>query len=209
MKLLYSLLFPLAFFASSCSRTPVDLPQENYSQLFPFSGPEKPAPRYEEMIARLGNPETTPTSFIYPGVEIPGLQRTYDVTLSYTFAEPADLGSGELSAQDEINSHILIRYVGADRQLHTLGSAEEFAGDRALINDGKSHELTFTLTTGQPLYLLVTGSATRGTNIQASLRAASRDGIFVTPVLESEQAQNADEGEARLPTPYCKYIILP
>ena len=210
MKLPYSALLGLLLALIACSRMPIDPPQEDYDKLFPFQGAERPAPRYEEMIARLGNPETTPAPFVYPGVSIPGLQRSYDVTLTYTFAEPAGLSQGGgLNPQNQVDSHVLIRYVGADKQLHTLGSAKEFTGKARLINDGNPHELTFTLTTGQPLYLLVSGFATRGTTISASLHAISQDKIFSTPVLATRQTQNADEGEARLPSPYCQYIILP
>lgn len=210
MKLRYSLALPLLGLCLACSRTPIDPPQEDYGKLFPFPGPEKPSPRYEEMTPRLGNPETTPETFVYPGVSIPGLQRTYSATLSYTFAEPADLSQGgNLSAQEDIRSHVYIRYVGADRQLHSLGSASSFSGASRLINDGKPHELTLTLTTGQPLYLQVGGFAIRGTTLRVSLQATSTDQIFVTPTLLTEQSQHADEGEARLPNPFCQYIILP
>lgn len=209
MQLPYSTLLLLALLATSCSRPPIDQPEEDYAKLFPFSGPERPSARYEEMIPRLSNPEVTPETFVYPGVTIPGIQRSYQVKLTYTFAEPADLSYGRGELAEDVRSHLLLRYVGADKQLHTLGSAATFDEGNRLINDGQPHELTFTLTTGQPLYLLVSGSAIRGTTLRASLQATSTDGIFVTPLLETEQSQHADEGEARLPNPYCQYIILP
>lgn len=208
MKLPYSALLLLGLLAS-CSRPPIDPPAEDYAKLFPFSGPEQPSPRYEEMTPRLSNPEVTPATFVYPGVTIPGVQRSYQVKLSYTFAEPADLSSGAEGLAEYVRSHVFIRYVGADRQLHTLGSASTFAEADRLINDGQAHELTLTLSTGQPLFLQVGGFAQRGTTLRASLQATSTDGLFVTPLLETEQSQHADEGEARLPNPFCQYIILP
>ena len=56
---------------------------------------------------------------------------------------------------------------------------------------------------------IVGDQAARGSTIHVSLQAVSTDGIFATPVLETRQTQNYDEGEARLPAPFCKYIILP
>lgn len=210
MKLSHILCLPLFALALGCSRTPVDPPQEDYAKLFPFTGPEKPSPRYEEMIPKLGNPETTPASFVYPGVIIPGLQRTYTVRLSYTFAEPADLSQGDgLNAPEDVRSKVYIRYVDADKQLRSLGSEPSLPVAERLTNDGKPHTLTFTLSTGQPLYLQVGGYALRGTTLNVSLQATSTDGIFVTPTLLTEQSQHADEGNSRLPNPFCQYIILP
>jgi len=84
----------------------VDYPVEDYDKLFPFRGVERPDGRYEDMTILSGNPETTPRTFVYPGVTLPGTPRTYRVTLTYSFSEPADLHQGGLrkqSANTDVN----------------------------------------------------------------------------------------------------------
>lgn len=201
---------------TACTHTPVDYPEEDYSQLFPFKGFEKPNTNYEEMPLLVGDPETTPESFVYPGVTFP-TKRLYKAKLVYSYSEPASLsdgfdlegGTGALRPQADVRSRVIIRYMGADNKLHELGTGKAFSGAQLIPNDGREHTIEFDLSSGQPLYLIVTGFANRGGTISASLSARSTDGLFTTPPLESTQSQNADEGEARLPNPYCKYIILP
>ena len=182
---------------------------EDYDKLFPFRGVERPDGRYEDMTILSGNPETTPSAFVYPGVTLPGTPRTYRVTLTYSFSEPADLHQGGLRKQSEVRSRCVVRFVGADKLLHELGTEKTLQGSSLIPNDGNQHTQTLTLSSGQPLFLLVNGTAARGSTIHVSLQAVSTDGIFATPVLETRQTQNYDEGEARLPAPFCKYIILP
>ena len=112
-------LLPLvcAFVAMACNRTPVDMPEEDYNQLFPFKGLEKPVINYEDMPILVGDPETSPQDYVYQGVTFP-TQRSYQVRLTYSFEEPADLGDGGLRPQSSVRSKIVIRYVGADKQLH-------------------------------------------------------------------------------------------
>lgn len=196
------------FVAMACNRTPIDMPEEDYNQLFPFKGLEKPVINYEDMPILVGDPETSPQDYVYQGVTFP-TQRSYQVRLTYSFEEPADLGDGGLRPQSSVRSKIVIRYVGADKQLHELSTARTVSGENKINNDGKEHSLEFTLTSGQPLYLAVSGYAARSTTISAKLEAHSEDGLFTTPILKTKQTQNYDEGEASLPAPYCKYIILP
>ena len=63
-------LLPLvcAFVAMACNRTPVDMPEEDYNQLFPFKGLEKPVINYEDMPILVGDPETSPQDYVYQGV---------------------------------------------------------------------------------------------------------------------------------------------
>lgn len=208
-RLLQSLVGLTALALVGCKHTPIDYPVEDYDKLFPFRGVERPDGRYEDMTILSGNPETTPSTFVYPGVTLPGTPRTYRVTLTYSFSEPADLHQGGLRKQSEVRSRCVVRYVGADKLLHELGTEKTFQGASLILNDGNQHTQTLTLSSGQPLFLLVNGTAARGSTIHVSLQAVSTDGIFATPVLETRQTQNYDEGEARLPAPFCKYIILP
>ena len=208
-RLLKSLVGLTALTLVGCKHAPVDYPTEDYDKLFPFRGVERPDGRYEDMTILSGNPETTPSTFVYPGVTLPGTPRTYRVTLTYSFSEPADLHQGGLRKQSEVRSRCVVRYVGGDKLLHELGTEKTLQGANLIPNDGKEHTQTLTLSSGQPLFLLVNGTAARGSTIHVSLQAVSTDGIFATPVLETRQTQNYDEGEARLPAPFCKYIILP
>ena len=78
-RLLQSLVGLTALALVGCKHTPVDYPTEDYDKLFPFRGVERPDGRYEDMTILSGNPETTPSTFVYPGVTLPGtprLQRT-------------------------------------------------------------------------------------------------------------------------------------
>ena len=81
-RLLQSLVGLTALALVGCKHTPVDYPTEDYDKLFPFRGVERPDGRYEDMTILSGNPETTLSTFVYPGVTLPGTPRTYRVTLT-------------------------------------------------------------------------------------------------------------------------------
>ncbi len=111
-RLLQSLVVLTALALVGCKHTPIDYPVEDYDKLFPFRGVERPDGRYEDMTILSGNPETTPSTFVYPGVTLPGTPRTYRVTLTYSFSEPADLHQGGLRKQSEVRSRCVVRLSG-------------------------------------------------------------------------------------------------
>lgn len=52
--------------------------------------------------------------------------------------------------------------------------------------------ITYTVHSGFPLYLAVSGAGPRGSNIKASIKAVSSDGLIEVPNLETEQYQNKE-----------------
>ena len=201
------LLTLLLILLSTGCRSSTDMPREtveDLQRLFPFKGPEKPEVRYEEMPAIPGDPEVTPETFHYPGVEIPGEGREYEVTLTCSYRE-TNFGRPVPNP----SSVYYIRYIAADKSLSTIASKqiEGVAVDHLLTNM-KPFTLKFKARSGFPIFVAVTGSGPRASTVAAQISAVSTDGLLRSPVLSTELTQNHD-GMDRLDAPYCKYIILP
>ena len=77
-----------------------------------------------------------------------------------------------------------------------------------VMSNGEELEITFEVYSGFPLYLSVSGVGPRNSNVRASIKAVSADGLIELPELRTEQYQN-EEGPNMLKHPYCEYFILP
>lgn len=191
-----SLMILLGMLSISCNPRPVDSLEEDYSKIFPHKDIEKPEISYEDMVQRFCDPEQPLRLYKYPGVEIAN-EREYTVTLSCIFNE----GSGGYKSRYEI------RYIDEDKNIKTI-STDEYANANQILEDGKRLEKTFKVKSGYPMYLLVNGVGDRNSNISASIKAQSNDGLIIVPELETTQYQNS-EGPNKIEEPYCHYIILP
>ena len=205
-NILYPLLLLSALFLGSCQKSEVDAPLEDYDRLFPFKGAEKPRISYEDQNIRLGDPDAPVSAFVYPGVKITEDVRTYRVTLTCSFKE-TDF-SGKLVAKGAVDSRYVVRYVGADQQLHTIATSVRDTTAESHLANGDEHSVTFEAKSGHPMYLLVNGVGPFGSSIKASITAVSADGFTIVRPLEVQEHQN-DEGIAKIKHPFCGYIILP
>ena len=205
-NILYPLLLLSALVLGSCQKSEVDAPLEDYDRLFPFKGAEKPRISYEDQNIRLGDPDAPVSAFVYPGVKITEDVRTYRVTLTCSFKE-ADL-SGKLVAKDAVDSRYVVRYVGADQQLHTIATSVRDTTAESHLTNGNEHSVTFEAKSGHPMYLLVNGVGPFGSSIKASITAVSADGFTIVRPLEVQEHQN-EEGIGKIKHPFCGYIILP
>ena len=187
-NILYPLLLLSALFLGSCQKSEVDAPLEDYDRLFPFKGAEPIS------------------AFVYPGVKIEEDVRTYRVTLTCSYKETTF--GGTLVAKDAVDSRYVVRYVGADQQLHTIATSVRDTTAETHLTNGREHRLTFEAKSGHPMYLLVNGVGPFGSSIKASISAVSEDGFTIVRPLEVQEHQN-DEGIAKIKHPFCGYIILP
>lgn len=185
----------LGIFILSCNPRREDAIGENYDELFKFKGIDRPDISYEDMTAKLCNPDEPLNKYRYPGVEIKN-QREYTVTLKCRYTG----GSGYVS-------RYVVKYIGEDKNIYTIGSKNS-SEHIAVMEDGEELVKTFKVKSGYPMYLSVNGVGDRNSHIEASIRAVSTDGHIITPVLSTIQYQNR-EGPNRIESPYCQYIILP
>lgn len=188
----------LVLLVGSCAEKPLDEKDEDYNALFPFEGISKPEVSFEDMTRMPCDPEMALSAYKYPGVEIDEDARDYVVTLRCLFTQ----------SEGEAKANYSVRYISADKKICIASSnpASDLATDHLL--PGQELVKTFTVRSGYPLYLSVSGVAPRGSKISASISARSVDGLVVVPTLESKQSQNK-EGPNPIPSPYCEYIILP
>ncbi|MEY8686903.1 hypothetical protein AB9N12_12490 [Bacteroides sp. AN502(2024)] len=203
---------------------------EEYEKLFPPKEIEKPENKRGELPVELCDPDLALKSYKYPGTETPDDAEEYTVTLSCSFAEIDRSGYfvSDVTAQYEV------RYINEKKELVTVRCAKnrdesdegdseeaEYADDSSgsgnvssngstapMMQNGEWLEITFKVHSGFPMYLCVTGVGPRDSNVKASIKAMSADGLIEIPELKSEQYQN-EEGPNMLKHPYCEYIILP
>ena len=181
--------------AMSCQRSYNDPEPEDYATLFPFKGIEKPKISYEDQVRQVCDP------YSYPGVEISEGKRKYTVTLTCQFTERG-------AVPDEVNSRFVVKYIGEDKQIHIIGSSASVSGAEEIMTLEEPYEVTIEAESGYPMYLSVNGTAPRESNITASIRAVSEDGLTVVKELKVSQTQNR-EGQDYISQPFCEYIILP
>ncbi len=198
---------------------------EEYEKLFPPKEIEKPENKRGELLVELCDPDLALKNYKYPGTETPDDAEEYTVTLSCSFVEVDRSGNlvSDVTAQYEV------RYVNEKKELVTVRCAknrdEDNEGDEdeeedegagyvddsstaPMMQNGEWLEITFKVHSGFPMYLCVTGVGPRDSNVKASIKAMSADGLIEIPELKSEQYQN-EEGPNMLKHPYCEYIILP
>lgn len=211
MKYLYILLG--AFCLSACNVAEVGDVEEDYAKIFPEKGIEKPEVSSSEIIELQGDPQVTKATFKYEGREVKEEVTHYTVTLKYRLREDReDLGK----------SRYFLRFVDEKKQLLSLFSNattnftpyDEYSPDapvdpsRPAMHSNREYTVRFQAQSGFQLFLCVTGAGPRNSSIRASLTAVDNDGLLEPIVLQTEQYQDS-EGQASLPFPYCKYIILP
>ena len=205
-NILYPLLLLGVLSLGSCQKAELDAPLEDYDQLFPFKGAERPRISYEDQNLRLGDPDAPISAFVYPGVKIAEDVRTYRVTLTCSYKEITF--GGTLVVIDQVNSPYVFRYVGADQQLHTIATSVRDTTAETHLSNGREHRVTFLAKSGHPMYLLVNGVGPFGSSIKATISAVSEDGFTIVRPLEVQEHQN-EEGIGKIKHPFCGYIILP
>ena len=187
--------------AMSCQRNYHDPEPEDYATLFPFKGIEKPKISYEDQVRQVCDPYEALESYSYPGVEISEGKRKYTVTLTCQVTERG-------AVPDEVYSRFVVKYIGEDKQIHIIGSSASVSGAEEIMTLEEPYEVTIEAESGYPMYLSVNGTAPRESNITASIRAVSEDGLTVVKELKVSQTQNR-EGQDYISQPFCEFIILP
>ncbi len=186
MKRLQSILLPLALLLSltACEKPATDPEPEDYEELFPFTGIDKPIVSYDDMRVKLCNVR----QYTYPGINPTGISRTYTVILRYKYQNATNGNPPDFE----------MHYIGADKQEITLH-----------CRDLKKNEgiVPFELKSGEPIYLGISGKGERGASIEVSIKAKSKDGVVIVPTLKHQDSQ-PKEGTVEI-TDYCEYIILP
>lgn len=184
-----------------CNKGFEDTPQEDYDRLFPFTGIERPKPS-EEPVIRLGNPFLAEADFQYPGKEGIIPSRDYTVTVKAAYHEASVTGTTHAP------SAYYIRFVNADKQLVTWACAAYKGNKDVELQEGVDQQTTFTLKSGNAVYLIVNGHGDRGTSVRGSITVKDENGLVILPVLSTFQHQN-QEGPNLIPVPFCQYYILP
>lgn len=179
------LLFCIAFCLEACEKPTNDPEPEDYEDLFPFTGIDKPIISYDDMRVKLCNV----WHFTYPGITTASVSRTYSVILRCKFRKATN---GQIP-------DFAIHYVGNDKQEATLHCRD--------LKPGEENIKAFELKSGEPIYLGVFGKGERGSAIEVSIKAKSKDGVVIVPTLKHEDSQNK-EGTVPI-ADYCEYIILP
>lgn len=189
------ILLLIGFCSFACNSTREDVVQEDYDVLFPFRGIDQPDISYDDMRNRHCDPEQPLHQYKYMGVQLEN-KREYTVTLKCKLKD------------GENDSRYVIRYIGEDKNIHTIGTDPNSNGHSFILEADKEKIISFNVHSGYPMYLSVDGVGSRGSGIIASIRASSTDGYINTPIISTEQYQN-NEGPNRIPNPFCQYIILP
>lgn len=210
-KLVY--LFCLTVCLSSCHREEHDVLQENYDELFPFEGIERPENELGDVVVKPCDPDAKPEDYVYPGNREVTEKDTYTVTLKYRFTEQKETDKG-----NKIQSRYVIKYIDKNEKQvlvctdrnYQLEHPEETPDVRVSyeIKNHQWHTVKFTAYSGFPLMLCVTGTGPRDSSIEAEITAVSTSGLTPELKLETRQYQNK-EGIDRLARPYGNYIVLP
>ena len=198
----------------SCNTVKEDFAvNEDYEKLFPPKEIEKPANKRGELFVQLCDPNQALEGYQYPGTETPDDAEQYKITLICSFQEKS--WDGNLT--NDVIAQYKVKYINEKKELVTISCGKKSAGvaredtGRLIPNvmyNGEKLEISFNVHSGFPLYLCVTGEGPRSSNIKASIKAVSIDGLIEIPGLETEQYQN-EEGINPLRYPYCEYLILP
>lgn len=189
---------------------------EDYEQLFPFQGIEKPKRDESDVVIRKGNIDVTRATFQYPGDEEAPAFTRYRVTLKYRFTEaPGTPG-------ERVDSRYVLRFVNAKKELVSIGTNPNNGfrapeepddewdedGELFLMYSGFTYTYEFEATSGFALFLCLNGHGLRASRLTASLTAVSLDGS-VEPVRLQVDGIQPYEGSQQLLNPYCEYAILP
>lgn len=212
-KYLYLLIGLLAL--TACNVEENDEIEEDYARLFPLKEIEKHSPLAGEAIVKQGDVNVTRKTFLYEGTDTIKDKVDYTITLKYRLSE---------GNEDAGKSRYVLRFVNEKNELVSISSnpktdfvaPEEYYAPDYLPQEGhpemqanKEHTLRFKVKSGFQMFLCVNGAGPRNTGIRARIVAVAHDDGLTEPlVLQTEQHQ-VQEGQALLPQPFCKYIILP
>lgn len=194
----------------SCNTVKEDnIINEDYENIFPNKEIEKPENKRGELLVQLCDPDQALNNYKYPGEEAPNGAEQYKITLICSFQENS--WNGDLI--NDITSQYKVKYINEKKELITINCKKKSEENidrlthQAMYN-GERLEIIFNVYSGFPLYLSVSGDGPRNSNIKASIKAVSSDGLVEITTLQTEQYQN-NEGINQIKNPYCEYIILP
>ncbi len=186
----------LSFFSCNTIKEE-DIWDEDYDSLFPFNGIDGPESERTDMTLQLCNPDMALENYKYPGIETPNGAEEYEVTLKCSFKERGN----------NIQSRYEVKFINEKKELITVYT-QPAPSSRMNMEKGKNFTVKFTVYSGFPVYLCVTGLGPRESSVKASMEVISKDDLFSIPRMEVELFQN-DEGIHRLDAPFCNYFILP
>lgn len=204
----------------SCNEKEEPIVQEDYNKLFPFMGVDKPIPQFGQIVERQGDVGLTAKTFRYLGTKSDLFQTEYEVVLTYSMWEP-------WNDEYKVKSRFALRFIDENEQLVSIGSdrdrrymtVEEYDNwDTSVpyppikyrMPDNRSEQrVTFRVKSGFQLLLCLTGVAPTNAWIQAELVAKALDGSYPPIKLSTGKQIQGGEGQASIPNPYCKYVILP
>ncbi len=185
-----------------------DTPDENYAELFPWQGIDKPEKEAGDPKPTTCDPNKDLQDFLYPKAEAPKEERTYDVKLSCLFIEKDKRGV-IIPKGGETSSRILIRYIDPETgQYKRIGTKSTQEGLAHTLTNNEVYTLEFKAKSGYPLFVSLNGVAEMGTEVKVSIQAKSNDGLYVIEPIENEQVQN-ERGINPLRYPFCEYVVLP
>ncbi|MDO4771273.1 hypothetical protein [Porphyromonas sp.] len=202
--------FACILFILSCNRHEQDPTQEDYENLFPFTGIDKPESIKGDMVVRPCDPDLVLENYKYPGDEDATEEDEYEVTLTCEFNELDNAGG----FVNKPSARYTVSYINEHKELVVIPCESAAPSDNndthhiSPMRNGISKQIRYKVRSGFPMYLSVNGVGPRNSNIKASIKAVSTDGLVEIPALKTEQYQN-EEGPNKLRNPYCEFIILP
>ncbi len=189
-----------SFLFLACNKEHPSEINEDYEELFPWQGIDKPENSYEDMNINICNPEEALNDYVYFGKDLED-KRTYTVTIECSYKESPDAFSSGKSRYE-------IRYIDKNKQIKVIGTKSTQEGISYMLESDEVYTETFEVESGYPMYLFVNGGGNRFSSVRAKITAKSADGLIEAPILSSEQYQNK-MGFNLVQNPYCEYIILP
>lgn len=186
----------------SCNTYEENIPEEVYDNLFKVKEPDKPYINYEDMVVHPCNPTESELDFVYPGVEITDVKRTYKVTIGVSYTEK----DHAYVMAPTPNSQFQVRYISPEGKLMVLRNYPH-EGKEADLKNGESFRLSFAASSGYPLYLAVSGFGFNKFDLFVDLWAEADDGLLVVPPINYMKFLSKD-GDVDL-EPFCEKVILP
>ncbi len=193
---------------TACHRDFNDTADENYAELFPWKGINKPEKEAGDPKVSICDPMKELQDYTYPKAEVPKVEHTYEVTLSCSFIE-RDRRGVIIPNGEAIPSRILIRYIDPETgQYRRIGTKSTQVGLAHTLTNNEVYTFKFEAKSGYPLFISLSGQAPEGTSAKVSIQAKSNDGLYVIEPIENEQVQNI-RGINPLAYPFCEYVVLP
>lgn len=196
-------LFLFISLSSSCQRRTLDTPEENYNELFPFTGISKPQKDKWNISPRPCTPDAELSSYIYNPLLKNAGSHVYTVTLRCIYKETRRDGTLETTP----SSRYRVMFINEYGQYQTITSDNSAPAFKFMVN-GTELTHSFQVRSGYPLYISVHGLGPRASSISAHISATSSDGLISIDPIGTFQVQN-EEGPNYIKQPYCEYLILP